>query len=91
MNSKEETRSQLSRRTSESISGKADASAICTPGGAVGCGAGGELEHHAGDDAERALAADEKLLQIITHIVLAQCPHVAEQAAVRSTASMPAT
>ena len=33
-----------------------------------------EFQHRLGDDAERAFAADEKVAQVISGVVLAQCP-----------------
>ncbi len=41
-----------------------------------------ELQHHAGDDAERALRADEVLLEVVAGVVLAQALHVVEDLAV---------
>ena len=53
------------------------------PGGDVGARAGEELEHGRGNDAQRALGAYEKLLQVITGIVLAQAAQTVPDAPVR--------
>src|SRR5947207_10827468 len=41
-----------------------------------------ELQHHRGDDAKRSLATDEKLLEVVPRIVLAETPQSIPHAAV---------
>ena len=70
-----------SRRRASSSTASAGVS-TATHAVAVARGLREELQHRGGDDAERALGADEELLQVVAGVVLAQAAQAVPDAAV---------